>query len=165
MSHHRHNEPSRLAQAARTYRFEIGMMLMLAFGVFLVVERMNIRQSIAHWSRTAVGHAGNLAGSAASSLANRSLSDMIGIVLIMLAVAAVVLRVRWRLMRTSSLTDTICPSCGSGLHRSHRRPADRIINWLVPVRRYHCSNRACGWSGLRVLSAGHVSRRGHTDER
>jgi predicted RNA-binding Zn-ribbon protein involved in translation (DUF1610 family) len=41
-----------------------------------------------------------------------------------------------------------CPECGEALHRTHRRPIERVISLVIPLRRYRCHH--CGWSGLRV---------------
>jgi predicted RNA-binding Zn-ribbon protein involved in translation (DUF1610 family) len=41
-----------------------------------------------------------------------------------------------------------CPECGEVLHRIHRRPLERVISVVLPLRRYGCPH--CGWSGLRV---------------
>ena len=41
-----------------------------------------------------------------------------------------------------------CPECGEALHRTHRRPGERAISLVIPLRRYKCHH--CGWSGLRV---------------
>ena len=40
-----------------------------------------------------------------------------------------------------------CPECGEALHRSHRRPVEKLVSIVVPLRRYKCHH--CGWSGLR----------------
>ena len=44
--------------------------------------------------------------------------------------------------------DYPCPECGTEAHRSHRRPHERVIALIVPLRRYRCGQ--CGWSGLRL---------------
>ena len=40
-----------------------------------------------------------------------------------------------------------CPKCGAVVHRSHRRPLERLAAVIVPQYRYRCSQ--CGWTGLR----------------
>jgi len=41
-----------------------------------------------------------------------------------------------------------CPSCGSPLKRVHRHAVDRWVSVFRSVHRYHCTNPACGWTGL-----------------
>ena len=40
-----------------------------------------------------------------------------------------------------------CPECGANIHRSHRRPLERITSLVVPRHRYRCYR--CGWTGLQ----------------
>jgi predicted RNA-binding Zn-ribbon protein involved in translation (DUF1610 family) len=49
-------------------------------------------------------------------------------------------------------TRQACPRCGHSIHRSHRRPLDRVASLVVPLQRFRCSE--CGWSGLHVSSSG-----------
>ena len=44
-----------------------------------------------------------------------------------------------------------CPDCGGHLIRTRRRAIDHVLNVLVQVRRYRCSEFHCQWEGnLRV---------------
>jgi hypothetical protein len=43
---------------------------------------------------------------------------------------------------------TRCPSCGSPLKRLHRHVVDRWVSLFRSMHRYHCTNPACGWTGL-----------------
>lgn len=54
-----------------------------------------------------------------------------------------------------------CPQCGADIHRSHRRPLDRITSLMVPRHRYRCDQ--CGWTGLRRArrSPLKIGARGH----
>lgn len=49
-------------------------------------------------------------------------------------------------------TRQACPRCGHSIHRSHRRPLDRVVSLVVPLQRFRCSE--CGWSGVRTSSGG-----------
>jgi hypothetical protein len=40
----------------------------------------------------------------------------------------------------------ICPCCSGHLYRLPRRPVDRLLTLLIPVRRYGCTE--CSWQGL-----------------
>ena len=75
------------------------------------------------------------------------LSELIAIPMLIGVMLLLIWRIRWRLRNTPALVDTHCPRCGSELQRVHRHSIDRAISIFVPVRRYRCANRECGWSG------------------
>lgn len=155
--HHRRREESQLRIFLRAYRFEIVWLAVVALGVFLIFERMNIRATLFGWLRRAIEgvsrSAGRLGTIPRELLAHLSLSDLVGLLLILGALAAILWRLRWRLMRSPALAALACPKCGGSIHRIHRHRFDRLISLYLPVRRYHCSNSACRWHGLRVVSS------------
>jgi predicted RNA-binding Zn-ribbon protein involved in translation (DUF1610 family) len=136
------------------YRFEILWLFVVLTGIFLLVERMNIRATLGAWIRAAfrVFHMSlqQVTHEVANWIAGTTISDFIGMAFILLAAAGMTLRLRWRILNSERLSTLTCPVCGSPLSRIHRRPRDRLLSWFVPVRRYRCKNRGCGWSGLRV---------------
>lgn len=161
-SHHRRKRKpeNRLKSFFRKYSFEILWVVIIAAGVFLLFEQLNIRPTLRRWLEAAIGGgergAGTLRVDLARFLSRLSLSDKVGLILVILALLAMALRMRWRLMHTASLTKLACPRCGSTMHRSHRHLLDRVISAYVPVRRYRCSSKTCRWHGLRVYSGSHA---------
>lgn len=157
---HRHHrrQPGPVRIFLRKYRFEIIWVAVVALGLFLLFERFNIRASIMRWLRTAAGFllqgAGRLSDAVVEFLTRTTLSDAVAYVLILGAVAALVLRVRWRLQNNPQFTILKCPQCGGDIHRIHRTTADHLISVVVPVRRYRCGNRDCRWQGRRVVAPG-----------
>jgi hypothetical protein len=155
--HRRHGLKSRVYGFLRSYRVEISIALLIAFGAFLLLEKVNIRESLAGWLRrlgTAAIRDLDSASAAVSQFMHRlTLSDAVGGFLILVAFLAIVWRVRWQLMRAPALTGEACPQCGGRLVRVHRRTLERLVSAIVPLRRYRCTNRQCGWRGLRVTSA------------
>jgi len=145
---------SRPRQFLRNYRVELLWLLIVAAGLFLLLEQVNLRSSVTLWARESahrlLQRASLLNEQIGAFFAQVSLSDLLGFALVLIAVAAIVLRVRWRLLSTPRLTQMKCPRCDGSLYRIHRTGIDRLINFYVPVRRYHCRADACGWSGLRV---------------
>lgn len=141
------------------WRIEVFIVLLAAFGIFLLVERMQIRQTIFGWVRRALqamSHLGsNLLQRGVDFVQATTLSDLLGYALLLLVIALVVGRARWRLMTMPRFTMRQCPRCGSELHRIHRHRLDRVVDLLVPVARYRCKNSECRWSGLRVKRARH----------
>ena len=146
----------------REYRFELILGLLMLLGVFLLVERFNIRQTVWLWlssagqalsegARTAMVGAFNF-------LANRTVSDLTGLGLIVVGAGLLVWRTRRRVIRSPAWSDKACPQCGNELHRIHRARGDRLIGFFLPVRRYQCKNPDCGWSGLRINSSHRVRK-------
>jgi hypothetical protein len=139
---------------------EILIALFAAFGIFLIFERMQIRQTLLRWLRSGWAALTKLLGDAEHGLGafiqRSTLSDLAGLALLAAGLVLVAWRIRWRLLHSARFTDRLCPRCGSTLHRIHRRFLDRVLSLAVPVRRYHCDNRECHWRGLR-FGKGHHS--------
>jgi hypothetical protein len=161
---HHHNKhgstlrrEGRIGSFLRAYLFEIVGVIVIALGVFLVLERMSIRSTLSRWAaiegKNALAILGQVDAAASALVARIELSDVVGLVLILTAVIVVALRVRWRLMRAPSLTTLQCPRCEGDLYRVHRHRRDRLVSLVVPVRRYRCSKPECGWCGIRVVSS------------
>lgn len=146
--------PSRFQRLWTSYRVELIGLVVAGLGIFLLFEQLNLRRSFAAWFRTTVtaslSRFHDLDVEVSSLLARLSLSDLIGVVLILVAVVLVLWRLRWRLLNAPTLSSGSCPKCGGPLHRVHRKWYDRFICLYVPVRRYRCHNAECHWKGLRV---------------
>lgn len=141
------------------WRIEVFIVLLVAFGIFLLVEQMQVRQTILGWVRRALQAMSHLGSAILPRVMDfvqaTTLSDLLGYLLLLLAIAMVVWRARWRLMTMPRFTTRQCPRCGSDLRRIHRHRLDRVLDLLVPVARYRCKNSECRWSGLRVKKARH----------
>ncbi len=155
--HERH--PRRLPPFLREYWVEIAIVIGLALGIFLMFERVQIRATLLRWLSAAVR--GGIATAHQTAVAlyrfftTLGLSELIAIPLLLIVFLAIVWRVRWRTQHNPALTDLHCPRCKGSLHRVHRHMTDRFISIIVPVRRYRCTNRECGWSGIRVTARAH----------
>lgn len=158
-----HRQPSRLRQLWGRYSFEVIWALVVVFGIFLIFERMNIRRSLFNWlskvAQALLRGAGQLGDTTLERLAAITLSDAIGLLLVLGALLAIVLRTRWRLLTNPALSTELCPKCQGPIHRVHRTRLDHVINIFVPVRRFRCANHECRWKGLRIHSKRTVSRR------
>jgi len=141
------------------WRVEILIVALVAVAIFLLVERMQIRETLFGWLQRAVAALESLGGGLVRGLVNlvrnTTLSDLTGYVLLLLATVFVLWRLRWRLMTMPRFTARRCPRCGGDVHRIHRRAIDRLLNLFVPVARYGCKDRECRWAGLRVRTAQH----------
>ncbi len=153
----RRKRPDKRAAARRFWRdwwVEIVVGVLLFLAVFLLVEQMNIRETLLAWSRQRLDDVGDLAAAMARAVVDRirhvTLSDLTAYSLILVVAALLIWRTRERLTGSLRWTALQCPVCGSELHRIHRTWLDRVINLYVPVRRYQCRDHHCRWRGLRV---------------
>jgi len=151
----------------RSYNFEIFGLIVIILGIFLILERLSIRSTLSGWLRRAsavvLRGTGQLDEHISAFLAHTTVSDAIGYLLIVGALAAIFMRVRWRAMHDPALAVLRCPKCNGGIHRAHRRRLDRLVSLFVPVRRYRCTNDQCRWRGLRV-GTGHGESRASVRE-
>ena len=160
---HRHRSERRSSPFLlflKTYWVEILIVVGLILAIFLLFERMNIRTSLVGLLNAVTGAGLNAIVSLFNNLvglrSRLGLSELIAIPMLIGVILLLIWRIRWRLRHTPALVDTHCPQCGSEMQRVHRRSSDRAISIFVPVRRYRCNNRECGWSGRRVsTSTGH----------
>ncbi len=156
----------------RRYKFEIIWAAIVAAGLFLILEDMNIRETLFRWLRNVLAAlfrgSTQLSQQVGHTLEQLTASDLLGYLLVIAAAVALVWRVRWRFRRSEAFTALRCPRCGGNIHRKHRNIGDRLISVLVPVRRYRCVNSECHWRGLRVTPVDSAPRpisTGRTDRR
>lgn len=151
--------PGVLAHLWSEWRVELIIVALLAFAVFLLVERMQIRQTLLRWVQGGLGAVRNLGVGAVTGLVdfiqNSTLSDLTAYGLILISLMVVIWRTRWRLMTMPRFTASKCPKCGSDLRRIHRRGIDRLLGLFVPTRRYQCKNAQCDWQGVRIKRSHH----------
>ena len=141
-----------MKQFLREYRIELVAALTALLGIFLLVERMQIRVTIFRimrlaW-RTVSGAVGAVVHAVVYRTSHTTVSDLIGLALIALSIVIVLWRMRVRLIQR--LTGSTCPVCGGELRRRRRDRLARLLSRLLPVAPYSCRNRECDWEGLRV---------------
>jgi hypothetical protein len=152
-------------QFIKEYKIEIMASLIGLFGLFLLVERVNLRDTIVSIMRgtsSTIAKAGNwILEGIVRYFSDISVSDMLGWLIILLVLAFVVWRVRYRFVQSDRWSADACPVCGADLHRIHRNGLDRILSkTLLPeARRYRCTNPDCGWHGLRQRRSSEPQRR------
>lgn len=139
----------------REYRLEVIALFIAFLGVFLVSQRGKVesflRENYLLFSQYLSSLNQSLQADIQRSVQSLSLSEWLGWLLVLLAIPFVVYRLRYRFSESERWRVTVCPRCGSELHRIHRRLIDRLLSrTLMPhARRYQCTNAACHWSGLR----------------
>jgi hypothetical protein len=123
-------------------------------GVFLMVEPFEIREAllsaitkIVNAILSTINQVLIGAGNRAASLTT---SDLIGIMLVLLAGGVIVWRIRHRFITGKRWAIDICPKCTKPIMRVHRNWRDRFLSatFLPGARRYRCTDPTCGWSGL-----------------
>lgn len=136
------------------WRVELFIVLVILIGIFLLVERMQIRQTVMDWLQwgfTTLKDSGTTIQKELSRFVQKTtISDLLGYSLLLLALGFIIWRIRWRLMTLPRFTEPQCPRCGGDLHRIHRHRRDRMLDLFVPVRRYRCKSPDCRWQGLRT---------------
>ena len=139
----------------KEYRVEIITAIIAILGIFLLVERIEIRASLLNFSSWLYTTGKELALEGFKNLSAYitafTVSDFIGWILLILAGAFIIWRVRYRFLRSRFWRIKNCPRCGSPLHRIHRTPFQRFLTrfFLPNGCNYLCANKDCGWSGLR----------------
>jgi predicted RNA-binding Zn-ribbon protein involved in translation (DUF1610 family) len=130
----------------------VGVLILLA--IFLLVEQMNIRETLYAWLLAAIDGLESLIATLARGVVHfvqgTTLSDLVAYLLILVVVVLIAWRTRYRILTNPRLAQIQCPRCGGDLHRIHRRWYHRLLNVVIPSRRYGCKDPACGWRGLRV---------------
>ncbi len=83
-------------------------------------------------------------------LSGTTLIIMLGIVLLLVILIAVLYLLRKQYLQRAKWRGDVCPKCSGDLFRVHRSNLDRFWGTLMglPLRRYRCANKECGWSGL-----------------
>lgn len=142
----------------REYRIELIAFLLALVGVFLLVERIEIRAMLSELLATSKGWLSDVANALLNGLNSYvrsfTLSDLVGWLLISSTAVFIIWRVRYHYLRSARWRANACPRCGSPLHRIRRTDLDRLLTrFLLPKgARYLCSNADCRWSGLRRRS-------------
>ncbi len=136
------------------YNFEILVLGLFALGFFLLWEDWNIKSLV--WkgiTRTAllvITFLRNVSVKIGNLLSGVETSDLIGIILILIATILVLNRARLRTIeRHPNLVS--CPKCDSGLRRVHRRTKHKIQSWfyLCKFKRFKC--KSCSFDGVAMI--------------
>jgi hypothetical protein len=135
------------------YNFEITVIILIALGVFLLVEDLEIKHYIYEFVKVILLSIGDfikmMRDGTLFIVDIFEVSDMVGISLILFALFLVANRWRERMIeRYSSLSD--CPKCGGNLHRIQRNQNQRFTSmiYFVTVKHYHC--KACDYKGIKM---------------
>jgi hypothetical protein len=142
-------------KALKEYRVEVFALVIAVLGLLMVLQRHKIEPWLKTASSQLIAAAGQLNESLRVSvpqfIASLTPMTIAGVIIVLAMVAFVVWRIRYRFFNSERFKATVCPKCGSEIHRIHRSLFDRFLTWtLLPfARRYGCENPDCNWTGLR----------------
>ena len=137
------------------YNYEITIVVLIALGIFLLVEDLEIKHYMylgLRWFLFSIGDIIKGIRDNVILLLEKDLfelSDLVGISLILFALHLAAKRWRDReIERYSELS--ICPNCGGKLQRIQRTPKQKIISlfYVAQVKNYSC--RECAFKGIKM---------------
>jgi hypothetical protein len=144
----------------RRFWFEILAFLFLGLGIFLLVERLEIKVILWRWILRVGETVAAVAAAIGSWFADNVLvirtSDLAGITLIFIALSMIAVRLRGRAIarHPPPVLKQECPKCQADMVRAPRRLSHRLLEYLlwIRIRRYgctKCSYRTASWHRLR----------------
>jgi len=137
------------------YNYEITIVVLIALGIFLLVEDLEIKHYMYLGLRWFLFSIGDIIKGIRDNIILLlekdlfELSDLVGISLILFALHLAAKRWRDReIERYSELS--ICPNCGGKLQRVQRTPKQKIISffYVAQVKNYSC--RKCEFKGIKM---------------
>lgn len=138
------NPKNKFSAYFRRYRFELTALFLFALGIFLLIERMEIRSTIYQWIRRVMGAVLFIVYKVVDwiryILSNFENSDIIGMILIVSSLLIVAHRYRVYLWKQYG-TYRKCPECNAPVNRIHRTIPQKVFGAALMVRvlNYKCS--------------------------
>jgi hypothetical protein len=133
---------------------------LLASGIFLLVEQLEIKKNVLAWLRAAaeiiVWTGSSIGRWITDNIISIRPSDLLGIGLIGIALLMIAFRARSRAIarHPAPVLKEECPQCKADMVRAPRRLSHRLLEYAlwVRIRRYACSKcsfRTASWHRLR----------------
>ena len=141
----------------KEYSFELTVFSMVIFGIFLLVEKMEISQTFFRLIKNVLFFFADLIKAIRDSLVNAltilELSDMVGVVLILFAFYLILIRIRFRLLTIYPKVYE-CQHCNSSskLKRIQKKLKHRIIHFVLSLRVYYYQCQDCYKKQLIILT-------------
>ncbi len=136
------------------YNFEITVVLLIALGVFLLVEEMEIKHYLYEFIKVIFFTIGNfiklLRDTSIYIIDKFEISDLVGISLILLAIFLIANRWRERMIERHSVLRN-CPDCNGDLQRIKRDFNQKMIGYIyfLTVKNYRC--KSCNYNGFKLV--------------
>ena len=141
----------------KEYNFEITVFAMFVLGVFLLVEKMEISQTLFKFIKTTIFLFADLIKAIRDSIYDTlswlELSDLVGVVLILFALYLIALRIRVRLLMLYPKIYE-CQYCDNKnkLKRIPKKLKHRIIHFALRLRVYYYQCDNCYKKQLIVIT-------------
>lgn len=136
------------------YNFEITVVVLIALGVFLLIEDLEIKHYLYEFIKVIFFTIGKfiklLQNGSIFIIEKFEISDLVGISLILLALFLIANRWRERLIERHSVL-RICPDCNGDLQRIKRDFNQKMTGLLyfLTVKNYHC--KSCNYKGFKLV--------------
>ena len=136
------------------YNFEITVVALIALGVFLLIEDLEIKHYLYEFIKVIFFTIGNLIkllrNGSIFIIEKFEISDLVGISLILLALFLIANRWRERLIERHSIL-RICPDCNGDLQRIKRDLNQKVTGliYFLTVKNYHC--KSCNFKGFKMV--------------
>ena len=136
------------------YNFEILVLGLFGLGFFLLWEKWNIKsitwRAITSSTLSIATFLRNISVRVGDIISGVETSDIIGIVLILIAFILVLNRARNRIIDNHPNLSS-CPKCDTDLRRTHRKLKHKIQAWFLicRIKRFKC--RSCSFDGIAMV--------------
>jgi len=136
------------------YNFEITVVVLIALGVFLLVEEMEIKHYLYEFIKVIFFTIGNfiklIRDGSIFIIDKFEISDLVGISLILLAFFLIANRWRERMIERYSVLNN-CPNCNGNLQRIKRDFNQKVtgIIYYLTVKNYRC--KTCNYKGFKLV--------------
>ena len=136
------------------YNFEITVVALIALGIFLLIEDLEIKHYLYEFVKAIFFTIGNfielLRDGTIFIIEKFEISDLVGISLILLAFFLIANRWRERLIERYSVLKN-CPDCNGDLQRIKRDFNQKVTSFIyfLTVKNYHC--KSCSYKGFKLV--------------
>ena len=136
------------------YNFEITVVILIALGIFLLVEELEIKHYLYEFIKIIFFTIGNfiklIRDGSIFIIDKFEISDLVGISLILLAFFLITNRWRERMIERYSTLNN-CPNCNGNLQRIKRDFNQKVtgIIYYLNVKNYRC--KKCNYKGFKLV--------------
>ena len=136
------------------YNFEILVLGLFGLGFFLLWEKWNIKsiawRTVTYAALRITTFLRDISVRAGEIISGVETSDIIGIVLILIALVLVLNRARNRIIDHHPNLSS-CPKCDTDLRRTHRKLKHKIQGWFLicRIKRFKC--KSCPFDGIAMV--------------
>lgn len=137
----------------RKYRVEILLATLAGIAILILVGDATFsaaNQTVNGFLQTTQQSLAERGSAIRARLSVLTSSDIIALGVLVFVALLIPWRIRVWILKAPRFNTRDCPKCGNKIHRARRKLLDRIVGavLILPLRRYACTERKCGWHGL-----------------